>query len=182
MCARRGHGERLRLRLLTKDRPFLSSEDAPRRQTVKFMNTLKIWSWAPGGFRHQDGQTDWRSFNVIWTWAWTLSLFFYPDDKGNTFPPNVRKNLLNYSASYLFSAINYQMWNARNAYKIMCNPTWSHHSICLSVKSEAKITECACTDKEAKDVRNWSFFVSFVSAIEHIDIILRLQSNNSYPC
>jgi hypothetical protein len=82
------------------------------------------------------------------------------------------KNLPDYLASYLFSAINNQMWNARNAYKIMCNQKLSHYSTCLSVKSEAKMTESSYINKEAKDVRNWSFFVSFVSAIKQVDTML----------
>jgi hypothetical protein len=34
----------------------------------------RIWSWAPGGARHQDGLTDWPSV-VTWLWIWLL--FFW---------------------------------------------------------------------------------------------------------
>jgi hypothetical protein len=59
-------------RLLTNDRPTLSSERAP--QEDKDHNShhvgLKIWSWVPEGTRHQEWLTDWPSA-VTWLWLWS---------------------------------------------------------------------------------------------------------------
>jgi hypothetical protein len=47
----------------------LVREGAPYGRDSNFQARINIWSWAPAGARHQDGQTDWPSV-AMWFWLW----------------------------------------------------------------------------------------------------------------